>query len=82
MLLVLIILAFIAGIMTGSCQSNYNQMPYYAPQFIPVQAHHIKAQKLHRGATQTTPQQNSQTNPQAQPQGQISGLILEVDQGN
>ena len=67
MLLVLLILAFIAGIMTGHCQSSYPAyMHYYTPQMIPA---HAKATKLHKHSQKQAPMVNSQP----------GGFIIEVD---
>lgn len=71
MLLVLLILAFIAGIMTGHCQSSYpSYMHYYTPQIIPA---HTKATKLHH-KTKAKPA------PATMPDAQIGGYIIEVDE--
>ena len=76
MLLVLLILAFIAGIMVGHCQTSYPpyMMHHYAPQMVKP---HLKAKKIHRGIHTTAP--NAPANAQTSPDDQIGGFIIEVD---
>lgn len=81
MLLVLLILAFIAGIMVGNCRSTYpSYMHYYTPQMMP--AHIIKAKQLHRGALQkkTKPDNANAAATPNEPAAQIGGYIIEIDQ--
>lgn len=73
MLLVLLMLAFITGIMVGNCQSTYIYPDIYSYQSA-SQPTQIKIKKFHRGASQN----NSTTNTtnQAVPNAQLGGFIV------
>jgi len=73
MLLVLLMLAFITGIMVGNCQSTYVYPDIYSYQAT-TQPTQIKIKKFHRG----TSQNNSTTNTtnQAVPNAQLGGFIV------
>lgn len=83
MLLVLIILAFIAGIMVGHC----NSVPY-AYMVGPDTYSFAKGSSMknvsnfHRGQMQNHSQPMMQNGAQALPNAQMGGFVLEVNQGN
>lgn len=73
MLLVLLFLAFIAGIMVGNCQSTYVYPDMYSYQTT-SQPTQIKIKKFHRGASQNQTQTNNMN--QAVPNAQLGGFIV------
>lgn len=73
MFLVLLFLAFIAGIMVGNCQSTYVYPDAYSYQATsyPTQ---IKIKKFHRGASEKRAESNNMNQPV--PNAQLGGFVV------
>lgn len=81
MFLVLLLLAFIAGIMVGHCQSmpyGYHQ-PHHA-QFIPIhKKQQIKPKKIHHHLQQMNSQPSLNEDEQPEQNSQMGGFVVEID---
>ncbi len=91
--IVMLLLAFIAGIMVGNCRPCYYPNNTYYAMPSPKHLNKIKKHKLHRGMhqveaspTSTSAATSTQSMQQAPsvdfyPDSQIGGFLIEVDQG-
>ena len=80
MMLVLLILAFIAGIMVGNCSSCRYADTYYGPMNYADRGAMNNPKKFHRGMQQINPNMPSRrvNRPYAAPQA--GGFVMEVDE--
>lgn len=82
MLVIVLLLAFMAGIMVGSCRPCHYPNNYYSTAHASKHFNKIKKHKLHRGmhqveSTTNAPQQPNDAEMNTTPQ--IEGYIIEVD---
>ena len=76
MVTVIVILAFIAGIMVGNCrQQYYSAMPY------PIKSHFVKHKMHHRGNIQSSDTVQPNT-AEAATNAELGGYIIEVEQAD
>ena len=82
MLIVILLLAFIAGIMVGNCRPYYTTGNYYYAMHPQKRLNKIKKHKLHRGMHEVAPTQSQTPQPQptsSTPDTPLNGFIIEVD---
>ena len=80
MITVVLILAFIAGIMVGNCHQPYyiNIPQHYTPHFAQHKMHHKENTAQHKTNSEQSPSSASPNDNNAQ----VSGYIIEVEQAN